>query len=131
MGRSGRGPSVQGAEVTGKAVRRTSIGPAAGYDGDCCSSFDSGPRLDGSIGEIDVFTGGKRLPAADGQVGASSNAEIRSVDVRVPVTKVVAIEPCLSYCEWEPVARPDGAEDEVDALVGVGDHLGEPVGGYP
>ena len=88
---------------------------------------DSGPTLDGSIGEIDVFASGKRLPAADGEVGAGSNAEVRAVDVRVPVAKVVTIEPGLFYCEWQSVAWPDGAEDEVDALVGVGDHLGEPV----
>ncbi len=46
------------------------------------------------------------------------------MDVRVPVTKVVTIEPGLFYCEWQSVARPDGAEDKIDALVGVSDHLG-------
>ena len=38
--------------------------------------------------------------------------------------QVVTIEPGLLYCERQSVARPDGAEDEIDALVGVGDHLG-------
>ena len=128
-GRARQASGGQVAEVSGEALRRPPGPAGAGRH-----RYRRGPgdphvaRGRGPPGQLGVFAGRQRRPAAERQVGVAADAQVGAVHVRVAVAQLISSRPRRGGGPGPGRAGDDRAEHEVRPGPGLGQHPGEPAG---